>query len=388
MTENRLNTQKNQALDPDARITDVRCTIVRLPVVRPIGDGCQTVAIVEVDTNIGITGLGEAHTNPLVTKSIIDSPMCHSSTNGLRNVLVGENPFDIQHLWDKMRAATLIFGRRGAGVHAISAVDIALWDILGKACGLPIWRLLGGRSRSIDVYASDLSPASLDGAIETAKRHVDSGYPAVKFGWGQLGGNRKNDAQFVKEIRKTVGDDIDIMVDLGLPTSFDNARYLSDAFADDGVFFLEEPLAPDDIDGYRKLVDYSPTPIATGEKDDTLAPFIELIDRGGLNIIQPDVARVGGISEALRILHYAEAKRVAVIPHCWSTDILVAATLQIISVSSLTPYLEFNVTDNPIRRNLCAVPFVPQDGRIAPTEKPGLGVELNRDFVEEYRWEM
>jgi L-alanine-DL-glutamate epimerase-like enolase superfamily enzyme len=152
------------------------------------------------------------------------------------------------------------------------------------------------------------------------------------------------------------------------------------------VYFLEEPLSPDDVAGFARLTAVSPTPIATGEKETTQYPYIDLMDRGGLRIIQPDVARVGGIGETLRIAAHAEARGVRVIPHCWSTDILVAATMQVIATLRDGPYLEFNVMDNPLRTELMAEPLRPADGIMHLTDKPGLGVELNEATVARYRW--
>ncbi len=370
------------------RITDVEGLMLRLPEVREIGDGCQNILIIRIHTDEGIIGIGEAHTNPLVSKAILDAPLCSVSASGLRRLLIGDDPRDINRIYDKLYRETQTYGRRGALMHVLSGIDIALWDILGKVAGLPIYRLLGGARRDkIAAYASDLSQPSLDATIALARKHQADGYRAMKFGWGGLGHDPKEDVRIAAAIRKAVGDGTDIMIDMGFPVPLDQALYLGLKLADHGIYFLEEPLAPDDLGGFAKLVAASPTPIATGEKESTQYPYIDLMDRGGLRIIQPDVARVGGISEMMRIVAHAEARGVRVIPHCWSTDILVAATLHVVATIRDCPYLEFNATDNPLRTDLLVSPIRPVDGFVRVPDGPGLGIELNDETLRRYRWE-
>jgi L-alanine-DL-glutamate epimerase-like enolase superfamily enzyme len=368
------------------KITDIETIVLRLPVVKAIGDGCQSILLIRVKTDEGITGIGEAHTNPTVSRAIIEAPLCHIASRGLRDVLIGENPLDIARLWDKMYEASQVYGRRGAVIHALSGIDIALWDILGKSVGQPIHRLLGGaRAERFPIYASDLMPNTTEETVELARRNRAAGYRAMKLGWGTLGGSLAEDVRWVSAVRAAVGDAMDLMVDIGSPIPFDAALYLGRAFAEFGIYFLEEPLSPDDLDGFRRLVEASPTPIATGEKETTRFPYLDLMDRGGLRIIQPDVARVGGISETLRIATLAEARNVQMIPHCWATDILVAATLHVISTLRRCPYLEYNVTDNPLRRDLLVQPIRPVDGIVSVPSGPGLGIEINEETVRRYR---
>jgi L-rhamnonate dehydratase len=208
---------------------------------------------------------------------------------------------------------TQTYGRRGAAMHVISGIDIALWDIVGKVAGLPLHQLLGGaRKCRHKVYASDLVPPepSPEAMVEQAERHAARGYRAMKFGWGSLGGDPRADVRQIGLIRKALGDEVDIMVDMGFAVPLEDASYLGTALADQRAFFLEEPLSPDDMAGLARLKAVSPTPIATGEKETTQYPYIDLMDRGGLRIIQPDVARVGGISETMRIAARAEARGV------------------------------------------------------------------------------
>ena len=370
------------------RITEVESIVLRLPEVRAIGDGCQSILLIRVQTDEGITGIGEAHTNPEVSRAILNSPLCSVSASGLARLLIGENPLHINRLYDKLYKHTQTYGRRGAVMHVISGIDIALWDILGKVTGQPIHQLLGGaRKTRHKVYASDLAPLepSPEALVEQARQHVGDGYRAMKFGWGGLGGDVRADARQIGMIRDALGDEVDIMVDMGFAVPLEDAIWLGRALAEHRVFFLEEPLSPDDLGGFARLTAVSPTPIATGEKESTQYPYIDLMDRGGLRIIQPDVARVGGISETLRIAALAEARGVRVIPHCWSTDILVAATLHVIATLRDCPYLEYNVTPNPLRTDLLARPLRPSNGEIDVPTGPGLGIELNEDTVARYR---
>jgi L-rhamnonate dehydratase len=368
-------------------ITDVETVMLRLPEVLPNGDGLQDVLIIRVHTDEGIVGIGEAHTVPLVLKAIIDAPISQLTGQGLRQMLIGRDPLDIEGLWSLMYDHTSTYGRRGAVIHAISGIDIALWDILGKATGQPIHELLGGaRRKQLTAYASDLTPATLGEIVATAQRHREAGYAAVKFGWGELGRDVRRDVEWVASIRDAVGSEIGLMVDVGTPIPLEDAIWLGTALAEIGVTFLEEPLSPDDLDGFAELTAASPTPIATGEKETTRHGFRDLMERGGLRIVQPDVARCGGITEAMRICALAEARDVSVVPHCWATDILVAATAHVLATQKEAPYLEMNVTDNPLRTSLLIDPIRQIDGQVRVPDGPGLGIELNEETIERFRW--
>jgi L-rhamnonate dehydratase len=369
------------------KITDVESIILRLPTVLCNGDNLQDVLIIRVHTDAGITGIGEAHTSPLALKAIIDAPISHVATQGLKGLLMGQDPLNINGLWESMYYHSMSYGRRGAVVQAISGIDMALWDIFGKATGQPVHQLLGGALRdSVPVYASDLTPDTAQGIVAKAREHVDRGFGAVKFGWGGLGKNIREDTAWVHDVRKAVGPDVDIMVDMGMPVPFESAVWLANAMAEDQVFFLEEPLSPDDLDGFAALVAVSPTPIATGEKETTRFGFRDLMERGGLKVIQPDVGRAGGLTEMRRIATLAEVRNTRVIPHCWSTDILVSATLQFLATQKDAPYQEYNVMDNPFRSELVRNPIRVSDGRARVPQEPGLGIDLNEETLEKYAW--
>jgi L-alanine-DL-glutamate epimerase-like enolase superfamily enzyme len=370
------------------RITDIETIMLRLPEVRPNGDGLQDLLVIRVHTDEGLVGIGEVHTAPLVARAVIDAPISQLTVQGFRQLLIGRDPRRINELWHLMYDHSTTFGRRGIVVNVISGIDIALWDLLGKSLGVPIHQLLGGAVRdTMPTYASDLTPDTLEEIVDLAVRHQGSGFAAMKFGWGGLGRDVREDARWIAAVRDAVGPDVALMLDMGEPAPFDQALWLARALADSDVAFLEEPLSPDDLDGFRDLVAISPTPIATGEKETTRFGFRDLMERGGLRIIQPDMARVGGVTEMLRIAALAEVRDVRVIPHCWASDILVSVTCQFLATRQDAPYLEFNVMDNPLRTQLLVEPIRPIDGRVRVPDGPGLGIELNPETLDRYRWE-
>jgi L-alanine-DL-glutamate epimerase-like enolase superfamily enzyme len=367
-------------------ITDVECIVVRLPKVEAIGDGTQDSAIVRVHTDEGLVGLGEAHTSPFAIKQIIEAPISGLAAQGLRGLVVGESPLDVRPLWDRMYRYTMNYGRRGVLIHALSAIDMACWDLLGKATGQSIATLLGGSYRDrVQPYASALSPESPEGAVMLAKQFADDGFPAIKLGWGGLGKNVRNDLELVERVRSAVGDEIELMIDFGMPVTFDYARQMSQGLVAYDIKFLEEPFSGDDLDSYARLGALGGTPIAMGERESTRFGFKDIIERAHPSYIQPDVARAGGFTESQRIADLAEVSGITVLPHCWSNDILVGATLHFIASLAHCPYLEFCVRDNPIRLDLVTEPIRVVDGMVSVPTGPGLGLELNEAVVDELR---
>ncbi len=198
------------------KITDVEAIILRKPDIAKINDSSQDALVVLVRTDEGITGIGEVDSSPYVIKAVIDAPPSHRLSQGLRELVIGEDPFDIQHVWEKMYLGSTFFGRRGAAVQAMSGIDIALWDIMGKAQGVPIHRLLGGRYRGkVRAYASTLMPHTPKEAAAEAEKWAKAGFTAIKFGWEGFGQSQKMDVALTRAVREAVGDDIDIMLDIG-----------------------------------------------------------------------------------------------------------------------------------------------------------------------------
>ena len=369
------------------RIIDVECLVVRLPHVQLIADGNQDALIVKVRTDQGLTGVGEAHTSPTVLKAIIEAPPSHIYAQGLRDLVLGENPLDHKAIWDKMYRYTAVYGRRGAVIHAISAIDLALWDLRGKAAGQPVYRLLGGPYRTeVPAYASTLMPEDPRQAPREAAKWREEGFRAVKLGWGPLGVDVRRDLAVASEVRRAVGPDVNLLLDVGYGMEAQTAIRLAHGLEELNYFLLEEPLSPDDLDGYARLCQAVELPIAAGEKEATRFGFRDLIERGHVDIVQPDLARTGGITEAIRIAEIALMRNVTVLPHCWSTDILVAATLHFIAALPRCPYLEYCVVNSPLRHSLVLDPILADEGRVRVPEGPGLGVELDDEVIAQYRY--
>ena len=367
------------------KITKVETIWIGLSDIKLIADSTQQSLIVRIFTDEGIEGIGETHTAPYVIKAIIETDSTGIVSQGIRSLLIGENPLDIERLWHKMYYFTSRHGRRGAVIHAISAVDMALWDILGKATGLSVSTLLGGRYREeIKAYASVLMPDTPEEAKELSSRILSQGFRAAKFGWETLGSNIAADICRVEAIRDVVGKDFDIMIDIGYGMEVKKAIKLAQALEDYDIRFLEEPLSPDDLEGFAKLSEATAVPIATGEKETTRFGFLDLIERGKVSIIQPDIARAGGFTECKKIALLADLKGVELIPHCWSNDILVASTLHFLAARPNESYLEFCLLENynPIRQELVCEPICAVDGKVKVPEGPGLGIELNHATIE------
>jgi L-rhamnonate dehydratase len=268
--------------------------------------------IVEVFTDAGLVGIGNAALAPQITKQVIDLY--------LKPLLIGENPWDTEFLWQHMYRKTMAFGRKGIAMVAISAIDIALWDLLGKSAQQPVYRLLGGKTKPrIPVYASRLYSVPLDQLAAEAKRYKDEGYQAMKlrFGWGPTDGaaGMQRNLDLVRTVREAVGDDIDVMADAYMGWTLDYAKRMLPLLEPFHLRWLEEPVIPDDIHGYAELKSYGRVPIAGGEHEFTLYGFRELLEARAVDYLQFDTNRVGGITQARKIAALAEAHSVPVIPH-------------------------------------------------------------------------
>jgi L-rhamnonate dehydratase len=268
--------------------------------------------VVEVFSHDGLVGIGNAALAPQLTKQAIDLY--------LKPLLIAQNPWDIEFLWQHMYRKTLAFGRKGIGMVAISAVDIALWDLLGKAAKQPVFRLLGGRTKPrIPVYASRLYATELGELAAEAKRYKHDGFKAMKlrFGWGPVDGaaGMQRNVDLVRTVRETVGNDVDVMADAYMGWTLDYAKRMLPLLEPFQLRWLEEPVIPDDIQGYAELKSYGRIPIAGGEHEFTLFGFRDLLQARALDYIQFDTNRVGGITQARKIVALAEAHGIPVIPH-------------------------------------------------------------------------
>ena len=338
--------------------------------------------IVEIFTDDGHVGIGNAALAPQVTKQVIDSY--------LKPLLIGTDPWDSEFLWQHMYRKTIAFGRKGIGMAAISALDIALWDILGKSAKQPVYRLLGGRTKArIPVYASRLYSVELDELASEAKRYKDEGFKAMKlrFGWGPVDGasGMQRNLNLVRTVREAVGDDIDVMADAYMGWTLDYAKRMLPLLEPFHLRWLEEPVVPDDIHGYAELKSYARVPIAGGEHEFTLYGFRDLLEARALDYIQFDTNRVGGITQARKIAALAEAHSVPVIPHAGQMH-----NYHVVMASLNSPMAEyFPVVDVEVGNELFWYIFngepKAKDGFIELDENiSGLGITINEKALESF----
>ena len=372
------------------KITNVKATALR-NVEKSLSAG-PGVCIVEVETDKGISGIGEACAQSerdeaaLATAVILD--------RGIKPVILGQDPINPRKIWEKLYLETEWFGRAGAVMHAISALDIALWDLMGKALGVSVSRLIGGRFReSVKTYASIIfDMENFDSMADEAKIWTREGYKAVKFGWGQTretayGLDKEKDEASVKYLREALGPKVDIMVDVGRYVNWTPAHALEMAkrLSNYGIYWLEEPLPQDDVEGFVWLTERSPVKIATGEGEYNRFGYKRFITSHAADIIQPDLGRAGGLTEGMRIADLVQAWNLSLVPHGFSSAINVAANLQWVASMPAATLLEFRRTKSPLMADLIKNPFVAKDGQLEIPDRPGLGIELREDVVEACR---
>jgi len=331
---------------------------------------------VELISDEGISGWGTAYSQ---TDQVL------GALTWLRRFVVGKNPLEIERITEDLHQITFWVGRGGAMTHAISGINLALWDLAGKILNQPVHVLLGGSfQKAVPAYGSVLF-APIDTLSDRIAGMKASGFRAFKFGWDPFGqGSLADDEKLVAAARKAVGDESTLLIDAGgsypywpkrLKDALEQARML----ATYGVYWFEEPLAPDDIEGYARLTDASPVKIAHGEVLTRRQSFVPYFDRRAMDIAQPDLTKVGGLSEARRIAWLAEPQGIDVVPHGWNTAIGVAADLHFTSTLSSRTFVEFNV-GNPLVEDLCTAPFkLDSDGCLPVTDSPGLGVDIDRE---------
>lgn len=369
------------------KISKVEAIYVRLPEVKEQCDSGQDAVVVRVETDAGITGIGEVDSSPLAVKGVIEGPFSHTITSGLAHLLVGEDPFETEKLWYKMYEQNIYSGRRGIGIHAMSGIDMALWDIKGKALGMPVWKLLGGGfHRQLRCYASSLFGDTPAATFDKARRFRDLGFTAVKFGWAPLGKDEHTDIALVAEARKGLGDEADLLIDAGLVWDAKTAIQRARAFCDYDIFWLEEPLRPDDYEGYRRLSEAADVRIAAGEEESSRLSYLDLMDRGKIDVVQVDLARCGGFTEAMKIASLAWDRGLPVANHGFTTYINVAAALHWLNSVPNALICEFVAQEGTsLRDELTHQTFSAKNGFLSIPDEPGLGVELNEAAIAKYR---
>jgi L-alanine-DL-glutamate epimerase-like enolase superfamily enzyme len=347
--------------------------------------------LVEIDTDAGLTGLGEAKVG---AGNLGDyAGVVATIHSELAPALLGRDPRDISALWEAMynggRAHYVaregrtfpIIGRRGITISAISGVDIALWDLLGKSLGQPLWRLLGGRFRArVPAYASG-GWAAVGAIGKQLRQYVERGHRAVKMRVGLQDPSVDHSAARVREVREALGPEVAIMVDAHGTWSVREAQRFARKVADCDLAWLEEPVSADNLAGQAEVRAATDIPIASGESEQTRFAFRDLIAARAVDILQPDVAIAGGITETVRICALAAAHGLTVAPHLWGSAILFASGLHLATAIPCVTQLEFTRGDNPLLHELVQEPFDLRDGFVHPSDAPGLGVTLNREFV-------
>jgi len=369
------------------KITRVEAMVLTCPLEKPIMDATYTLphrsaVLVRVDTDEGLSGLGEAAYfggPPMITKMIIEKE--------LQEYLIGEDPLNIEKLWEKMYQRSIKHGRKGAIIASMSGIDIALWDIKAKAAGMPLYRLLGGCHERIRAYASAGFYAEGKGIKELAEEmasYVKEGFTAVKMKIGRL--SHSQDAARVRAVREAIGDDVDLLVDGNNAYTAYQAIKIARMMEEYNIFWFEEPVPAEDIEGSAAVAAAIDTPVAAGENEFTRYGFRDLFLNKAVDIAQPDVTWCGGITEAKKIAAMASAWNIICVPHSFSSAIALVANLHFSASIPNSLFQEFDRNYNPLRENLLTEPVkINKEGYIELWDKPGLGVELDQAVVQRYR---
>jgi L-alanine-DL-glutamate epimerase-like enolase superfamily enzyme len=364
---------------------------IRVPgTVALVNAGIDWTCLVEVKTDVGVSGIAEVTSVPSVIRAIVDAPADLVRARGLSSILVGEDPTQIDALWQKMYDYTAWYGRRGAVIHAIGAVDVALWDLLGKLEGKPVSALLGGARRSsvrayATIYPTGQTPDALRQTLDPALRRGFRGFKiCADEGWR---GNPEKVDLLLGTARRHIGADAALILEaIWVFRSAGEILPLMPIFREHRLAWLEAPLSLDDLDGHAALHGHG-VPIGAGDNAlTTRNEFADMIDRGRVEIVQPDVALAGGFSETLRIAAHARQHGRRVIPHGYKTSITDAINLAFMARHEDDDFIEYALADSPLRQALIRERLeMDGSGRIPTLNAPGLGVQLRNDVVDRYR---
>jgi L-alanine-DL-glutamate epimerase-like enolase superfamily enzyme len=386
------------------RITDVECHVLLDPDY-DIGatSSAQDDIVVEIHTDEGISGVGETDVNPWMARAAIQAPGTHTMGQGLTEMLLGSDPMDVEGIWDRLYVGSAMNGRRGVVVNAIGAIDIALHDLRGKALGRPCHELLGGAVKdAVTPYAS-LQPevssfgAYRDSLVAWAIDARQQGFTAAKaevilrgpYAHKGLLCPDHRTTEVVAAVRDAVGQEFTLMVDVGY--AWDSPEVALATLGDwqpFGLFFVETPVASDDLAGLARVATGQPIPIAAGEWLTTRFEFADLMDRGQVKVAQPDIGRVGGLTEAMRVAQMAADRGLTIVPHLWKTGISIAAATHLAAVTPHCPFIEFlpgELSASNLRKQLLEEEPRLQDGVIPLPTAPGLGIKLNRDALARFK---
>jgi D-galactarolactone cycloisomerase len=365
------------------KITDVRTIRLRAEVPTEFQltsrSGLRTsrsTTLVEVDTDAGMSGVGSCSGNGTIIEFIVDKV--------LKPAVLGMDPTKPEKIWDETYFGALMrqAGSRGAGVVALSGLDIALWDIRGKAENIPLHGLLGGAQRKkVEVYATALYPDETRRVVKRALAFVEQGFKGIKI---KLGFDLRKDMERVRAVRAAVGDDFPLMTDANQGYELDAAIHAVAVLEQYGIRWFEEPLFFEDIESHVRLKAASKVPIALGENLHTRYAFEPFIARGAVDILQPDVARAGGISELKRIAALAGAHGLPVSFHTWGDAVALAASLHLAAALKNSIVMELDCTYNPLRTELLRDRIEVRNGCMTAPQGPGLGIQLNPKAVNRY----
>jgi D-galactarolactone cycloisomerase len=376
------------------KVTAVRTHVVSCPVERPFTSArgwlytTRASCLVEIETDEGITGWGECYGPAAACKAVVDTMLSPR--------VIGRDPFDTSVVWEDLYNRVKDYGLTGLSVAGISGIDIALWDIVGRALGKPIHKLIGGAHRTaVTAYATGLyfidTNRLVEEAVEEAEKYAAQGFRAIKMKIGL--GDLKRDARRVAAVRQAIGPDIALAVDANHCFSVPNAIRLGRMMEASDILWFEEPISPEDHDGYIEVTRALDMAVAGGENDFTRWGFRDIIARKAMDIVQPDLCAAGGFSECLKIATLASAHGVECVPHAWGSAIGLAATVQFIAAlpdqppawRSMPPMLEFEQTPNPLRDRLAREPIVQRNGIISVPDSPGIGIEVDRDVLAQFK---
>ena len=379
------------------KITDIKTYALRSPLEQPFAFSQgwvrqRSATLVEILTDEGVSGWGEAFGQGLEPPQIAVAAI----ESALKPLLLGQDPTDTEVLWHRMYHQTRDYGRKGSVISAISAIDIALWDILGKVRQVPIYKLLGGAFRSrVQAYATGFYRISGQGEAqrlgEEALRHYDAGFRAMKV---KLGYGLDDDLAVMREVRRALGDrPVTLMVDTNHGYGVADAIRLGRGLEQYNLRWYEEPVVPEDLAGYREVRQAVAIPIAGGENEHTAYGFREFLGQRCVDIAQPDIGSAGGFTACRHIIALAQSHGVQINPHIWGSAIAQAASLQLIaavpiahhSVFAQEPIFEYDRSSHPFRQHLIQKPLEQREGWVDIPSKPGLGIEVDRAVLEKYR---
>ncbi len=334
----------------------------------------RVTTLVLVHTDTGAVGIGSGYSHPGLMELVLQ--------HQLAPFLQGEDPTQVEALWEKMYRITRWYGRKGAAMTAVGALDTALWDLRGQAAGQPVWRLLGGQQSTCPAYASALLWNDVDALAAEAARHIENGFRRVKM---RLGRSSEYDVAAVQAVRQAIGPDNDMLVDGSMRYNNQTAREMAAQLETHSAFWFEEPFEPENLEAFTSLRQDVRVPLAAGENEFGLQGFQELIRNQAVDIVQPDASRCGGITETKRVADAAQAAGLRVATHSWSDALAIVANAHVISNAPNGITVEVDQTGNPLVEQLLNEPLDITDGQLALSEAPGLGVSLNQAVIESHR---